>query len=782
MVEGLRGTVEFPSPPPTSNAVIDAQRATLQSAGVPLNPNSPILLQSPGYPMGNPANGVGNSGGVTFGVDLTKIPDILATRVLNDFNIASMYKYEEEAQWLLVHENFRGQSPRPANEIAMGIRSKVTMKVTRTKVAAAFARLREIGLKYDVKPTKKPTLLDFPEEKLKEVLHQDLASMQDQALAAEIAKEMEVESMLDDVYKLALDRSRRMKKQIDDHMQEDRFDSAYDQGGLEFCLYGSMIFQGPLTKRSNPGRWVRKGGAWSFFDADGLVSYAPTTSNISVWDFYPSPGAWCVEKLEYAVVRHVCTEAEIMDLADRTDAKFRPDQITQALADGTGKWSPLQWEQGVMAANKEMDPTGVSRRHVVLEWWGTMSVAELKGYGADVPKIKRFDVKTGAMADVDPKNEDRVIANIWIIGNHVIKAMAVDLQPKRLPFFVVPYEKIPKKLFGQGPAWMMADWQAVLNTAYRAMLDNMAISALPLGWYDKSRVKNQDPTLHCGKMFVVENLDDLTIPPVQFTVVPNTTPQLRMMVEIANKNVQESTSLPDLVQGMTGPGGHNRTSSGLSIIGGWADAATRSVQRNIDRELIIPLVTAYYFWEMQLCADDGIKGDFDVVALGVNSVMADEVMVSRISEAMTAINNDPDAKFLIDKSRIYAYQFDKLGFKDEGFVYSSTDQKRLREEDQQRQQAIQENGAAMGKKYQPEMTDKDRALKYFGEIPDQALGMKVAVGKTVGEQLNLLSEEAKKAADIIIDHTMEHLGALPLPSAPVLPSAPASAPALVLAK
>ena len=754
------GATSFSMAPdvPTTNPIIDAQRARIASS------ESPITMG--GSPSGQVMNAVGTPGGTTLGVSFTAPADILATRVLNDWQKASDYRTEDEGQWLEVHENYRGQQPRSKMEEAMGIRSKVTMKVTRTKVAAALARLREIGFKWNIKPTPVPTLMDMSEEDLKATLRQDLASLQNRDLAAIVEQEMTAESLMEDVRKLALDRANRMKTKIKDDLQQDRFDAAHDQGLLEYCLYGSMVFKGPLTKASTPARWLRKNGVWAYFDHDGVVSYAPTTLQVSVWDFYPSPGAWCVEKLEYGVVRHVCTIAEVMALTEIAEGYFRREKIEQALADGTGRWSPLMWEQGVMAANKQMDPSGQTQRHTLLEWWGFMTVKELKGYGADIPKIKRFNVKTLLMEDKDPADTDVMAANVWVMGNHVIKAMSVDLKPKRLPFYVVPYEKVPKRLFGQGPAWMMSDWQRVLDTTYRAMLDNMGISALPMGWFDKSRVKGQDPTLHCGKMFIVESVDDITQPPVQFFNVPNNTPALKMMADIANKNIQESTSLPDMVQVMTGLGGHNRTSSGLSMLGGWADAATRSVAKNIDRELTIPLITAYYFWEMQLCKDESIKGDFEIEALGVESVVQDEVLIQRWNEAMGIVNQDPDAKFVIDKARGYNFLFEKLGFKDEGLVNSPAKQKQLREEAIKEAQAMEEHKAQMAQKYQPEMTEKDAMLKYFSEIPDMALGLKVAVAKPVGEKLGLLTQEAAKAADIIIDHTMEHLGALPLPQPP----------------
>ena len=142
------------------------------------------------------------------------------------------------------------------------------------------------------------------------------------------------------------------------------------------------------------------------------------------------------------------------------------------------------------------------------------------------------------------------------------------------------------------------------------------------------------------------------------------------------------------------------------------------------------------------------------------------MLLQRIEGAIGVIAQDPEARFIIDKGQMYNRFFEKLGFKEEGFVYSPAVQKQKREEAQQEAMAMEEEKAKNAAKYQPEMTEKDAMLKYFAELPDQALGLKVAVAKPVGMKLGLLTPEAESAANIVIEHTMEHLGALPLPSPP----------------
>lgn len=702
---------------------------------------TPIV--TPATPPAGSLIAIGTTGGVALATPLAAPFLRLAAMVKTQWQLAADYRRDDELAWQKVHENYRGAAPRPANEVAMGVRSRVTMKVTRVKVAAAVAREREIGFKWNLGPTRMPLLWEHSEEEVRRYVAQSISSMQDKALAAILEREIKVEDLIEEERKIALDRAGRMKIQIKDDLQECRFDASYDQGLLEHCLLGTMIFKGPFTKRNQAGRFVRHGGGWHWFDADGLVTYRPEASNISCWDFYPSPGAFCVENLEYAVDRQVTTRAGITDLLGQEG--YDDAEILAALKDGSGKWVPEPWELGLMAANGQQDPTGVVDRFTVLDWWGYIRVGTLRDMGGRVDPVKRFDAKTRTMVDKALNDEEVVIANIVVCGDHVFKAIAADMKPKRLPFYVVPYEKVPKRLFGQGVAWMMADWQAVLNTVYRAMLDNMAISALPLGWYDRKRVKNQSDVLTCGKMFSSEGNENYTLPPVQFFDVPSKIPMLKQIADIAKANIEESTSMPDMVQGMMGPGGHNRTSSGLSILGGWADASARSVQRNVDAEFTKPFITAMYFWEMQLSPNDAIKGDYQVEALGVESVIADELLTQRINEAMLMINQDPEADIQIDKSRIYTHLFEKLGFKDAGFVRSNAEQKQRRDEKMQEQQQQADMKAQAEAKYQPRMTAEDAALKYFSEIPDEALVFKLEAARKVGTILGITDTNLEAA-------------------------------------
>lgn len=708
-------------------------------------------------PPGDAQDAMGGPEGAIVGSAMEGVEvNYLAQMVHEDFEIARIAKIEQETVWEKCHHNYRGTLPRPTNEKAMNLKSKVTMKITRTKVAAAVARLKEIGFKFDVKPTPEPNLIDFSPEQLRSHLREIVGSMQNQDLAQQIAREMNADDLIQQVRDLAKDRCLRMKTRIDDDFVEMRWDAMYDQGLLDDCLYGNMIFMGPLTKERRPGRWIRKNGVWGFLDVEPDVKlYRPELENISPWDFYPSPGAWMVEKLDWAIVRNVMGQREVADLADHPG--FERDEVFAALADSTGKWVPQSWEHLLFASNNQNTAlsTGMLNKFEVLNWWGYIKVKDLKSYGGKIAKVKVWSNKNLAWEEQDPNEEEVVIANIWVCGNHVLKAWSTNLKPQRLPFYVIPYERIPKSIWGQGVAWMMEDWQAVMNTVYRAMMDNMAISSMPLGWFDRSRLRTDDKgDLFPGKMFEVKDTERLTIPPVQFYFPPNNVAHMRMIAEIGRANIQESTSLPDLVSGYQTGATHNRTAAGMSMLGGWADTSTRSVQKNIDQEGTRPIVRSIYFWEMQFSKDDSIKGDFDVEALGVASVMADEVVTQRMVQWGGMMQQNPQTAQIVNWKKYGDATALKMGIRDEGLMYSPAEvlKNQQAQMEMQNEMAAKQQAAAANL---PSMSEKDWLLKLLDRVPEDSPIMAPLLRRALQEGQALTPEI--NAAINAVNHTNAQL-------------------------
>lgn len=715
--------------PATTQAPALSMAASPIGAGMPMGfaPTPQAAATPPptpgfgGLPPGGAEDAMGGPEGAIAGSTL-KIDQInrLAQMVRGHFELARMARTEQEVIWERCHDNYRGTAARPANEQAMKLRSKVTMKITRTKVAASVARLKEIGFKYAIKPTPEPNLMEFTPTQVRAQLTQILGSMQNQELAAQIQSEMDVDEMAQQVRDLAKSKAERMELRIADDLVEMRHDAIYDQGLLDDSLYGTMIFKGPLTKERRPGRWIRKGGVWGFLDVEPDVKlYRPELENVSPWDFYPSPGAWMVEKLDWAIVRNVMGQREVADLADCPG--FDEAEVFASLADRSGAWSAEPWESRIYAANKQSTALGMGLpdKFVVLDWWGYIKVSDLKKWGGKVAKVPVWSNRNLAWEEQEPNDNEVVIANVWVCGNHVLRAWSTPLKPRRLPFYVVPYERIPKSLWGQGVAWMMEDWQAVMNTVYRAMMDNMAISAMPIGWFDRKRLRPDDKgDLFPGKMYEVTDSERLTIPPVQFHFPPNNVAHMRMIAEIARANIQESTSLPDLVQGMTqGASGGLRTASGMSMLGGWADTSTRSVQKNIDQEYTRQVIRAIYFWEMQFSNDDQIKGDFDVQALGVDSVMADEVLSQRVNQWLQVMQQNPATAKQVNWEKAGKVSARLMGVKDEGLMFTQAE---VKKNDEAARAAEAQSAATQANATQPKMSEQDLLLKALDRVPENS--------------------------------------------------------------
>jgi hypothetical protein len=70
---------------------------------------------------------------------------------------------------------------------------------------------------------------------------------------------------------------------------------------------------------------------------------------------------------------------------------------------------------------------------------------------------------------------EEFMANVWIVGGEVIKAVLDPSVDDGLPFFIFPYEKVSKKIWGRGVPEICADSQEILNAAARRLLDDVAL-------------------------------------------------------------------------------------------------------------------------------------------------------------------------------------------------------------------------------------------------------------------------------------------------------------------
>ena len=309
-----------------------------------------------------------------IGVDVKEEQEFnnLAATVKKRFEASENSRNFDEGRWLKAYRNYRGIY---GNEMAFTEKekSKVFVKVTKTKVLASFGQIIEIlfgagSFPLGIDPTPvpegiaeyahlKPKTAEQPapepqspygfpgdgksipagatseilgglEEEFGEVGFEegpapDLKAMPQIEPAAMAAAELE--------------------KYIHDQLDGTKAVTILRHVFFEMALLGTGILKGPFNYNQTVNRWVEnpETGERDYVPETKLV---PKLEAVSCWDFYPDPNAVNMDDAEYVIQRHVLNRSQMRDLMNRP--LFREDAI-RACFDMGYSYTPRSFESSL---------------------------------------------------------------------------------------------------------------------------------------------------------------------------------------------------------------------------------------------------------------------------------------------------------------------------------------------------------------------------------------------------------------------------------------------------
>lgn len=582
------------------------------------------------------------------------------------FGAAVRRRRSDEQRWLRAYQNYRGVYG-PDMQFRETERSRVFVKVTKTKVLAAYGQVVDVlfgnnKFPLTVEPTKIPDgvsdskylLLNTnvsPEAKealsqkalknknwrfkdTKEPVPQEiLDGLEDQFSYAKDA----IEEIVDDegiegnapmsseavTWHPAMIAAKRMEKKMHDQLIEAQANKHLRSVAFDSALFGTGIMKGPFSVNKEYPRWTESETGDQVYDP--LVKTVPDFEAVSIWDAYPDPEAYNQDEAEYFIQRHRLSKKQLRDLKNRPF--FRDNQIEALIEDGpnyTRQW----WETQI--ENDSVD-TVEHNRWEVLEFWGYMDVEDLENVeGLKIPKKL--------------KKEKHLQVNIWVSGNYVLRVILNPFKPSRIPYYAVPYELNPYSYFGIGVAENMEDSQLLMNGFIRMAVDNQALSGNMVFEVDASNLApGQSLDVYPGKVFVRES--GAPGQAIFGTKFPNVSRENMELFGQARMLADESTGLPSYMHGQTGVQQTGRTASGMSMLLGAASSAIKTVIKNYDDYLLAPLGRALFAFNMQFDPDSSIKGDLEVHARGIESLMANEVRSQRLMQFLQVLSQPATMPF-----------------------------------------------------------------------------------------------------------------------------------------
>ena len=275
---------------------------------------------------------------------------------------------QDETRWLTAYHNYRGLYGRHIR-FRESEKSRVFVKVTKTKVLAAFGQLVDVvfgGNKFPIGVSEtnipegiekhahlNPSLETTPPQMSEETATKlenpfdvgykgDGRTLKPGATFGsgkfEVVRPEKKLNMTEGLSPIpealevspAQEAARRMEKLIHDQIEESNGSSELRSALFECALFGTGIIKGPFNFNKTLNRWQE--------DEDGNRNYSPINVRVpriefvSIWDFFPDPNATNMDESEYIFHRHRLNRTQLRALGKMP--YFDKDQIRECLAMG----------------------------------------------------------------------------------------------------------------------------------------------------------------------------------------------------------------------------------------------------------------------------------------------------------------------------------------------------------------------------------------------------------------------------------------------------------------
>jgi hypothetical protein len=574
--------------------------------------------------------------------------------LMDKYTKAETARRNDEERWLRAYRNYRGLYG-PDVQFTETEKSRVFIKVTKTKTLAAYGQIIDVlfsnnSFPISVDPTTLPegveedVSFDINEAKVREAspdfspygykgdgkdlppgatyktLQDRLGPLTDELSGIDNLNSGPGLTPSSATFSPAMVAAKKMEKKIKDQLEESNASKQLRSTAFEMALFGTGIMKGPFAIDKEYANW-NEGG-----DYTPTIKTVPSTSHVSIWNFYPDPDATNMDESQHIIERHKMSRSQVRALKKRPF--FRSKVIDDVISRGES-YVKKYWEDDL---NDYQVSEGIDRFEV-LEYWGSVERELLEQNGVKIPKELAI--------------ADELQANIWYCNGRILRMVLNPFKPAKIPYYAVPYELNPYSMFGIGIAENMDDTQTLMNGFMRMAVDNAVLSGNLVFEVDETNLTpGQDLSVYPGKVF--RRQGGAPGQAIFGTKFPNVSQENLQLFDKARVLADESTGMPSFAHGQTGVAGVGRTASGISMLMNAAAGGIKTVIKNVDDYLLRPLGEAFFSFNMQFDFDPDARGDLEVKARGTESLMANEVRSQRLMQFVQVASSPalaPYAKF-----------------------------------------------------------------------------------------------------------------------------------------
>ena len=250
--------------------------------------------------------------------------------VKDKYRKAETARQLDEERWIQAYRNYRGLYG-PDVQFTSTEKSRVFVKITKTKTLAAYGQIAEVlfgGNKFPI--TIDPTILpdNVPDtvsfetnpqiEKAKETTGglnpgetfpeymQRMAGLEDDLEpVADKLEEGPGKTPSSVQLHPAEIAAKKMEKKIHDQLEESHAKKHLRAAAFECALFGTGVMKGPFAVDKEYPNWDEEG------NYNPVFKTIPQTTSVSIWNFYPDPDAATMEEAEFVVERHKMSRSQV---------------------------------------------------------------------------------------------------------------------------------------------------------------------------------------------------------------------------------------------------------------------------------------------------------------------------------------------------------------------------------------------------------------------------------------------------------------------------------------
>lgn len=521
--------------------------------------------------------------------------------------------------------------------------SEVYMMLTEVKCRAAESWLRDILMDsgtppWDIQPTPIPDLSPERDVAIQEAFAEQVMAMIQQSGQAPNKeqmiglREMVAQQLRFRMLQEAQNRVDKMKIRIDDQLAQGGWPDAFNEFLTDLVTFPCAFIKGPIVRRQRHLGWVKGPDGRTTVEASERL--APEFERVDPFNIYPEPG---ITRLNdgYIFEHHRLTRTALADLIGVPG--YDDGAIRKTLEDGPGQsWVSdtieMQREEEERKYYTEMRPTDLFD---ALEFWGKVSGKMLREWGMDAVEV--------------PDEAREYDANVWLVGNYVIKAVLNYDPLGEKPYAKTSFIKTPGAFWGRGIPEIIEDLQNICNAAARSLVNNMAVASGPQVEVNLDRIPPNEDITQMYPWKIWQTLNDplgSSAPAVRFNQPNDNASTLMAVYERFSRLADDHSGIPAYIYGDVDVRGAGRTASGLSMLMGSAGKGIRQVVMHIDNDVTKQIVKRQFVYNMRYDPDETIKGDAEIVPRGAVNLAVRETVNARRVEFLNATANPVDLEII----------------------------------------------------------------------------------------------------------------------------------------